>query len=52
MLHERLRHAIQGQGQVIGIAGEPSIGKSRLLYEFAQSLHDRPVTYSEGHCLA
>jgi class 3 adenylate cyclase/DNA-binding winged helix-turn-helix (wHTH) protein/tetratricopeptide (TPR) repeat protein len=52
MLHERLRHVIQGQGQAIGIAGEPGIGKSRLLYEFAQSLHARPVTYGEGHCLA
>ncbi len=52
MLHERLRHAIQGQGQVLGIAGEPGIGKSRLLYEFAQSLRDRSVTYGEGHCLA
>ena len=52
MLHERLQHAIQGQGQVLGIAGEPGIGKSRLLYEFAQSLGERPVTYCEGHCLA
>ena len=52
MLHERLRHATQGQGQVLGIAGEPGIGKSRLLYEFCQSLRERPVTYCEGHCLA
>ena len=52
MLHERLRHATQGQGQVIGIAGEPGMGKSRLLYEFRQSLRERPVTYCEGHCLA
>ena len=52
MLHERLRHATQGQGQVLGLAGEPGIGKSRLLYEFAQSLRERSVTYCEGHCLA
>jgi predicted ATPase/class 3 adenylate cyclase/DNA-binding winged helix-turn-helix (wHTH) protein len=52
MLHERVRHAAQGQGQVLAIAGEPGIGKSRLLYEFAQSLGERPVTYCEGHCLA
>jgi class 3 adenylate cyclase/DNA-binding winged helix-turn-helix (wHTH) protein len=50
MLHERLRHATQGQ--VLGLAGEPGIGKSRLLYEFRQRLGDRPVTYAEGHCLA
>jgi class 3 adenylate cyclase/DNA-binding winged helix-turn-helix (wHTH) protein len=52
MLHERLRHATQGQGQVLGMAGEPGIGKSRLLYEFAQRLGEQPVTYCEGHCLA
>jgi class 3 adenylate cyclase/tetratricopeptide (TPR) repeat protein len=52
MLHERLMHATRGQGQVLGIAGEPGIGKSRLLYEFRQSLGEQPVTYAEGHCLA
>ena len=52
MLHERLRHAIHGQGQVLGLAGEPGIGKSRLLHEFRQRLGDQPVTYAEGHCLA
>ena len=52
MLHERLMHATRGQGQVLGIAGEPGIGKSRLLYEFRQSLGEQPVTYTEGHCLA
>jgi putative protein kinase ArgK-like GTPase of G3E family len=25
-------------GQVVGIVGEPGMGKSRLLYEFTQSL--------------
>ncbi len=52
LLHERLGHAERGQGQVVGIVGEPGIGKSRLLYEFAQSLRGQPVTYCEGHCLA
>jgi predicted ATPase len=52
LLHERLAHAVGGQGQVIGIAGEPGIGKSRLLAEFARSLDGRPVMYCEGHCLA
>jgi DNA-binding winged helix-turn-helix (wHTH) protein len=52
LLHERLTHAKRGQGQVVGIAGEPGIGKSRLLYEFAQSLRRQPVLYREGHCLA
>ena len=52
LLHERLAHARGGQGQVVGFAGEPGIGKSRLLYEFAQSLRRQPVIYREGHCLA
>jgi class 3 adenylate cyclase len=38
LLHERLAHVAQGHGQVIGIAGEPGIGKSRLLAEFYRSL--------------
>jgi hypothetical protein len=43
LLHERLAHAEGGKGRVVGIAGEPGIGKSRLLYEFAQSLRGQPV---------
>lgn len=52
LLHERLAYATQGQGQVVGLVGEPGMGKSRLLYEFAQSLRGQAVTYYEGHCLA
>ena len=52
LLHERLAQALGGQGQVIGIAGEPGLGKSRLLAEFVHRLRGRPVTYCEGHCLA
>jgi DNA-binding winged helix-turn-helix (wHTH) protein/class 3 adenylate cyclase/tetratricopeptide (TPR) repeat protein len=39
-----------GHGQVVGIVGEPGIGKSRLLYEFARTLRDMGVGYVEGHC--
>jgi class 3 adenylate cyclase/DNA-binding winged helix-turn-helix (wHTH) protein len=52
LLHERLEQTVDGQGQVIGIAGEPGLGKSRLLSEFAWSLDGQPVTYCEGQCLA
>jgi class 3 adenylate cyclase/tetratricopeptide (TPR) repeat protein len=52
LLHARLEQAIGGQGQVIGIAGEPGLGKSRLLAEFAHNLRGRPVTVCAGHCLA
>jgi DNA-binding NtrC family response regulator len=39
-----------GRGQVVGIVGEPGIGKSRLLAEWCQSLAAHEVTYLEGHC--
>jgi DNA-binding winged helix-turn-helix (wHTH) protein/class 3 adenylate cyclase/tetratricopeptide (TPR) repeat protein len=52
LLHERLAQAVGGQGQVIGIAGEPGMGKSRLLTEFVHRLRGQPVTCCEGHCLA
>jgi predicted ATPase len=50
LLESRLASAVTGRGQVIGIAGEAGIGKTRLLFEFRQRLAD--VTYLEGHCLA
>jgi class 3 adenylate cyclase/tetratricopeptide (TPR) repeat protein len=51
LLHARLEQALGGQGQVIGIAGEPGLGKSRLLAEFVHRLGGQPVTHCEGHCL-
>ncbi len=51
MLHERLTHVESGQGQMVGIAGEPGIGKSRLLYEFSRRLDPLATTYCEGHSL-
>ena len=39
-----------GRGQVVGIVGEPGMGKSRLLAEWRQSLTAHAVTYLEGHC--
>jgi len=52
LLWSRFQSAIRGQGQVVGVAGEAGIGKSRLLYEFHQSLKGERVTYLEGHCLS
>jgi DNA-binding winged helix-turn-helix (wHTH) protein/class 3 adenylate cyclase/tetratricopeptide (TPR) repeat protein len=51
LLHACLTQVAQEQGQVVGIVGEPGLGKSRLLYEFRQSLGGQAVTYYEGHCL-
>lgn len=41
-----------GRGQVVGIVGEPGVGKSRLLLEFRRLLADRRLTYLEGRCLS
>ena len=38
MLQARWQQVLDGQGQVIGIVGEPGIGKSRLLHEFRTTL--------------
>jgi tetratricopeptide (TPR) repeat protein len=51
-LHSLLARAESGQGQVVGIVGEAGLGKSRLLYEFRQSLQGKHVTYLEGRCLS
>jgi class 3 adenylate cyclase len=36
ILENALEQAFAGQGQVIGIVGEPGVGKSRLCHEFAE----------------
>jgi class 3 adenylate cyclase/DNA-binding winged helix-turn-helix (wHTH) protein/tetratricopeptide (TPR) repeat protein len=41
-----------GRGQVVGIVGEPGLGKSRLVYEFRHSLGRRRLTYRAGRCLS
>jgi predicted ATPase len=60
LLAELLGQVVEGRGQVVGMAGEPGVGKSRLLYEFHRQLGAevtpappaQPVRYLEGHCLA
>ncbi len=51
-LQELLAEVEAGRGQVVGIVGEPGVGKSRLLIEFRRSLAGRRVTYLEGRCLS
>jgi class 3 adenylate cyclase/tetratricopeptide (TPR) repeat protein len=50
VLSDLLEQAERGRGQVVGIVGEPGVGKSRLLYEFRQGLAGRRVTYLDGRC--
>lgn len=52
LLWSRLESAIRGQGQIVGISGEAGIGKSRLVYEFQQSLAGKPVASLEGQCVS
>ena len=53
-LQDALRDASRArEGRVVLVVGEPGIGKSRLLLEFARSLDARPemVTWRQGRCL-
>ncbi len=51
LLRSRLAAAVRGQGQVVAVAGEAGIGKSRLIGELHRGLPDQPILYLEGHCL-
>jgi class 3 adenylate cyclase/predicted ATPase len=50
MLMRRWERARQGEGQLMLIAGEPGIGKSRLLEEFHARLLEAPHTWIEWSC--
>jgi DNA-binding NtrC family response regulator len=50
LLQSRLELAEQGHGQVVGIVGEPGIGKSRLLFEFHQRCLG--LTILRGACVS
>jgi len=50
LLSSRLESAMRGRGQIVGISGEAGIGKSRLIYEFRESLVGKGVTCLEGQC--
>jgi class 3 adenylate cyclase/tetratricopeptide (TPR) repeat protein len=51
LLFECFEQAKAGHGQVVFIAGEPGIGKSRLLLEFRRRLGDE-ATWSEGRAVS
>src|SRR5262249_27844339 len=53
-LRERFSEVKAGRGQVVGIAGEAGMGKSRLVLEFRRVLAQagEAVTWLEGHCIS
>ena len=51
LLESRYASAARGRGQVIDIAGEAGIGKSRLLLELVASRSLDGAEYLEGRCL-
>jgi predicted ATPase/class 3 adenylate cyclase len=40
-----------GQGRVVGMVGEPGVGKSRLLLQMREMVLGQDCTYLEGDCL-
>ena len=50
-LKDRLEQANEGHGQVVGIMGEPGVGKSRLICQFRDSLTASEYTIIEGGCI-
>src|SRR5262245_44802168 len=49
-LHALLAEVETGRGQLVGVVGEPGIGKSRLLDAFRQRLEGQRLTYRTGRC--
>lgn len=54
LLDTLLAQTALGMGQVVGIVGEPGLGKSRLVHEFALSIAARPDAprVLEGRCVS
>ena len=54
ILRERFGEARSGRGQVVFVAGEAGIGKSRLLLEFRRGLAEtgEDATWLEGQCVS
>jgi class 3 adenylate cyclase/tetratricopeptide (TPR) repeat protein len=52
LLHDCLHRVEAGHGQVVGVVGEPGVGKSRILYELHASTGAERVEWLEGQCVA
>jgi len=52
LLRASLGSLAAGRGRIVGIVGEPGIGKSRLVIEAMASSEGRLATWLEGRCLS
>ena len=52
VLRQAMEQMREGAGRVVGVVGEPGVGKSRLLHEFRQSLGEAPLLYLDARCLS
>src|SRR5881396_1455677 len=48
-LEGALAPALEGAGQVVGVAGDAGVGKSRLCWELAERCRARGIRFSEAH---
>src|SRR5713226_9526459 len=51
-LESALESALAGRGRVVGVVGEPGVGKSRLCREFVVKTRLRGIPVIEAHCPA
>lgn len=50
MLFERWQQALEGEGQVVLLCGEPGVGKSRIGHALRQRIGDTPYTWMQYQC--
>ena len=52
VLETELTETVTGNGRVVGVVGEPGVGKSRLCFEFVESCRRRGIRVYEARVLA
>ncbi|HYE93855.1 MAG TPA: AAA family ATPase [Terriglobales bacterium] len=52
ILDDLLHEVAQGRGQVVGVVGEPGVGKSRLVLELKRRAADAGAVGHEGRCVS
>ena len=50
VLRSCLEKTVVGKGQFVTIVGEAGVGKSRLVYEFQNSIDKNKIKVWQGHC--